>query len=231
MLIIKANLQPVMPKINVIWGDASRINCELISKEFQEKIDKIDVVASATDSSRIVALLSRVKADVLVTNADLRDGHHTGYRVIRQLRSIHPKTRIIVLLNSTDSSEVIEAFRNGAHGIVTSDDSFEILCKCIEAVMRGEVWASRRQLSYVLEALSEHPTAIVTNVQESNRLTKREEEVVQLVAEALTNREISEKLMLSQNTVRNYLFRIFDKTGVSSRTELVLRTLHRGETQ
>ena len=94
--------------------------------------------------------------------------------------------------------------------------------------MRGEVWASRRELYCVFEALTDPASSRVTNVKVSNPLTKREEEVVRLVAEALTNREISRQLKLSENTVRNYLFRIFDKTGVSSRMELALRNLHQG---
>jgi two-component system, NarL family, nitrate/nitrite response regulator NarL len=218
-------------RIRVIWGDASRLNCELIAKQFKENKSNVDVIASATDSSQLLTLVSGVAADVIVTHTRLRDGSHGAYRVMRKLRNLHPKIRTIVLINSTDRQEVIEAFRNGAHGVVSGDDSFETVCKCIEAVMRGEVWASRKELYYVLEALSAPAASRMTVVEESNRLTKREEEVVQLVAEALTNREISEKLMLTQNTVRNYLFRIFDKTGVSSRTELVLRTLNRGETQ
>jgi len=222
---------PPEGRIRVILGDASRINCELITKEFRRRKCSIDVVNSATDSSSLLALFSLGEADVVVTHARLRDGHHVGYCIIQQLHKAHPKTRIIVLVDSTDRQEVIDAFRNGAHGVVNADDSFEILCRCIEAVMRGEVWASRRELYYVLKALSDPPSSRMTNVKESNLLTKREEDVVRLVGEALTNREISQQLKLSPNTVRNYLFRIFDKTGVSSRMELVLRTLNRGESE
>jgi DNA-binding NarL/FixJ family response regulator len=221
---------PLRPgRISIILGDGSHLNAELIAKEFKERKSNIDVLHSATDATSLLALLSNVEPDIVVTQARLRDGNNAGYRVIRQLRKARPKTRVIVLLNSTDRREVIDAFRNGAHGVLTGDDSFEILSKCIEAVMRGEVWASRRELSYVLEAFSEPAPFRLSSMKQSNRLTKREEQIVQLVGEALTNREISEQLMLSENTVRNYLFRIFDKTGVSSRMELVLRNLHRAE--
>jgi DNA-binding NarL/FixJ family response regulator len=90
--------------------------------------------------------------------------------------------------------------------------------------MQGEIWASNKELCYLLEALSEPVPAQITNAKGLNILTKREDDVVRLVAEGLTNREISARLNLSENTVRNYLFRIFDKLGISSRVELVLRT-------
>ena len=90
--------------------------------------------------------------------------------------------------------------------------------------MQGEIWASKTELCYLLEALSDSAPAPITDSKGLNLLTKREEDVVRLVAEGLTNREISERLSLSEHTVRNYLFRIFDKLGISSRVELVLRT-------
>jgi DNA-binding NarL/FixJ family response regulator len=216
-------------RITLIWGNPNQLYCELIAKEFRYRKCRIDVIKSAVDSSSLLGLFASVRADVVVTNARLRDGPRAGYRVIQQLRKTSPKTHIVVTLDSVDRQQVIDAFRNGAHGVVSGDDSFEVLCKCIEAVARGEIWASRRELYYVLDALSTVPPSRLTTEGESNALTKREEDVVRLVAEARTNREISQQLMLSPNTVRNYLFRIFDKTGVSNRMELVLRTLHREE--
>jgi DNA-binding NarL/FixJ family response regulator len=203
----------------------------LIAKEFGRRKCNIDLVKSAVDSSSLLGLCASVRADVVLTNARLRDGPRAGYRIIQELRKTSPKTHIVVTLDSVDRQQVIDAFRNGAHGVVSGDDSFAVLCKCIEAVVRGEIWASRRELYYVLDALSAVPPSRIATVGGSNALTRREEDVVRLVAEARTNREISEQLMLSPNTVRNYLFRIFDKTGVSNRIELVLRALHREEAE
>lgn len=218
-------------KINVIWGDPSRINCDLVAKEFRRRKRNIDIVHSATTSSSLLELFTSVEPNVVVTNEQLRDGPHAGYRIVQQIRRTSPRTRVVVTLNSTDRQNVIDAFRNGAHGVVSGDDSFEGLCKCIEVVTRGEMWASPRELSYVFEALSVPPPSRTDRTPRPNLLTKREEEVVRLVGEARTNREISEQLMLSPNTVRNYLFRIFDKTGVSSRIELALHSRNRDESE
>jgi DNA-binding NarL/FixJ family response regulator len=130
-----------------------------------------------------------------------------------------------MLLDSRDRELVIDAFRFGARGVVFRDEPLETLCKCIHAVHKGQVWANSEQLGFLLGALS---TSLPTHLQDargSNILSKREEDVVKLVAEGMTNREVSRQLTLSEHTVRNYLFRIFEKLGISSRVELVLYCL------
>jgi len=120
---------------------------------------------------------------------------------------------------------VIDAFRCGAHGVVFRDEPLETLGKCIHAVHQGQVWANSEQLGYILEALSLTMPMRWQDARGIDLLSKREELVVRQVAEGMTNREISVHLKLSEHSVRNYLFRIFDKLGVSSRVELVLYCL------
>ena len=211
--------------IRVIVANASKINSELIAAEFKRRCCGIEIVGLASDSVSLFQLIETVEAEIVVTSAGLRDGLHAGCQVVRRLRLVQPKTHAILMLNSSNREQVVDAFRQGAHGVLCGDESFDALCKCIEVVMRGEIWASNRELCYLLDAFCEPPAAPITNAKGSNILTKREEDVVRLVAEGLTNREISVRLNLSEHTVRNYLFRIFDKLGISSRVELVLRAL------
>jgi DNA-binding NarL/FixJ family response regulator len=104
----------------------------------------------------------------------------------------------------------------------------EALYKCIARVAEGQVWASSPQLDFLLEALVE-PLSIENGSESSSRpLSKREEEIARLVAEGCSNRQISEKLKLSEHTIKNYLFRVFEKLGVSTRVELTLYALNRG---
>jgi DNA-binding NarL/FixJ family response regulator len=124
---------------------------------------------------------------------------------------------------------VVEAFRAGASGIFSRDQSSELLCKCIHAVHQGQVWASSKQLRFVIEALGPSLPAKPLWKRTPGLLTKREEGVVDLVAEGLTNRDISRQLNLSEHTVRNYLFRIFNKVGSSNRLELALYAIDRRE--
>jgi len=211
--------------IRVIVANASKINSELIAAEFKRRPCGIEIVGLTSDSVSLIQLIETVEAEIVVTSAGLRDGLHAGCQVVGKLRLLQPKTHAILMLNSSNREQVVDAFRQGAHGVLCGDESFDALCKCIEVVMRGEIWASNRELCYLLDAFSEPPAAPITNAKGSNILTKREEDVVRLVAEGMTNREISVRLNLSEHTVRNYLFRIFDKLGISSRVELVLRAL------
>ena len=135
-----------------------------------------------------------------------------------------------MMLESNEKPLVVEAFRAGAWGILSREEPFEVLCKCIYAVHQGQVWACSKDLRLVLDTLVHSPTVDARNGRKHrgpNSLTKREEDVVGLVTEGFTNREISKQLGLSEHTVRNYLFRIFNKLGTSTRLELALYAVSR----
>src|SRR5262249_62419185 len=134
---------------------------------------------------------------------------------IRHLRHSYPEISLIVLLDGMDRTIVVEAFRAGAAGVFCRTESFEALCKCIRRVHQGQVWVNSLGLHYVIEALVEDGTT--SQVSESPALSRREEEITHLVAEGYSNREISQRLDLSEHTIKNYLFRVFEKLGVNTR--------------
>ena len=103
-----------------------------------------------------------------------------------------------------------------------SSSNFKSLCRCVDQVHAGQIWASSSELSEVMEAFAQLAPMRVVNADGMRLLTKREEDVVRLLAEGMQNRDIAKELKLSEHTVKNYLFHIFDKLGVSSRVELVL---------
>jgi DNA-binding NarL/FixJ family response regulator len=187
------------------------------------------VVGYATDAVGIREGLKRNEADVAVIGARLEEESLAGFNVTREIRAANPKPSVIIILDSSKPAMVVEAFRAGASGIFSRDQSSELLCKCIHAVHKGQVWANSKELHFVIDALGPALQAKSITQRGTGLLTKREEGVVHLVAEGMTNRDISQELKLSEHTVRNYLFRIFNKVGTSSRLELALYAIDRRE--
>jgi DNA-binding NarL/FixJ family response regulator len=193
---------------------------------------RTSVVGLAVSSDEVLSGLRATPSDIALISAALKDGPTAGLKVIREIRAAHTKTDVIVLLDVIERAMVSEVFQAGAVGILCRDESFDVLCKCIHAVHEGQVWANSEALRIALDALSQLPRPLALNIKNDkagNLLTKREEDLVQLVAEGLTNRDISRQLNLSEHTVRNYLFRIFNKLGTSNRLELAVYALNRRE--
>jgi DNA-binding NarL/FixJ family response regulator len=211
--------------VSVLVAEANEMNCQLVENALRPKRYRVNVVGSAVDTSGVVNLLKERAPDVAVISSQLREGPLQGFRLVRELRNLQPRTRAVMLLDTRERDLVIDAFRCGAHGIVFRDEPLETLGKCIHAVHRGQVWANSEQLGYVLEALSLTMPMRLQDAHGMDLLSKREELVVRQVAEGMSNREISVHLHLSEHTIRNYLFKIFDKLGVSTRVELVLYCL------
>jgi two-component system nitrate/nitrite response regulator NarL len=223
------------PAVNVFVADNSRMNCELMAASVQRSRYKLNIVGYATDSAGVRAGFSKNSIEVAVISAHLRDGGSAGFSVTREIRSRYPMTSVIMLLDSIQGTVVVEAFRAGVRGIFSREQPFEALCKCIYVVSQGQVWANSNELKFVVNALARTSSSERLNGQGAkvqSLLTKREAGIVRLVAEGLTNRDISQQLNLSEHTVRNYLFRIFNKVGISSRLELALYDVgHRQELQ
>ena len=111
----------------------------------------------------------------------------------------------------------------GAKGVFCPSESpFKALCWCVERVNAGQIWAKSSELAHVLETFCILAPMRTANAGGMKLLTKREEDVVRLLSDGLQNREIAHELNLSEHTITNYLFHIFDKLGVSSRVELIL---------
>ena len=201
------------------------MNCQLVESAFRPKGRRVKIVASAVRATETLELAKNKQPDIAVISAELEDGGLQGYRVVRELRAISPRTRGIMLLHSRERELVIDAFRCGARGVVFRDEPIDTLAKAIHAVHQGQVWASSEILRYMVETLGQ---ALPMRFREGHgieQLSKREVDVVRLVAEGLGNKDIAAQLGLSEHTVRNYLFHIFDKLGVSTRVELVLYCL------
>jgi DNA-binding NarL/FixJ family response regulator len=205
------------------------MSCHLLADALERsKNYQADPACSAKD---IYKALEKNVYQVLLISTNFPEQPVGGLALIRDIQARNPQLNIVVLVDSPERATVVEAFRAGARGIFCRSDSFQTLCKCIGCVHEGQVWANSSELQYVLDALAEGTTTEPRVPAGTRPLSKREEEIARLVAEGLSNRQISERLSLSEHTIKNYLFRVFEKLGVGTRVELALYALNRGSSR
>jgi two-component system, NarL family, nitrate/nitrite response regulator NarL len=210
--------------IRVLAIDRTPMNSQLLAEALAKNPD-IEICGVCCTSESALAAAASELPHVVLLSSQLEDGESIGFEVARALRSSQPDARVIMLLDSSERARVLEAFRCGAKGVFCRSESLKALAKCIQSVHVGQVWANSNELAFLLDTFAQMPARNHVSVSTSVRLSKRENDVVRAVAEGLTNREIAKQLGLTEHTVKNYLFRIFDKVGVSTRVELVLHSL------
>jgi two-component system nitrate/nitrite response regulator NarL len=211
-------------KIRVLVADSSSIHTHLLAEALKRDVH-FEVVPFDSESRRLVSAVTCLDTDVLVISANLDEQPSRGFELLRELRAVSPNVRAVVLMDSLNDEMVLNAFRAGARGIFGKSQPVEVLCECVRSVQEGQIWANSREMSLAVEALASAPTVRTVNARSLSLLSKREIQVVHCLAEGLGNREIAERLELSQHTVKNHLFRVFEKLGVSSRVELLYMTL------
>jgi DNA-binding NarL/FixJ family response regulator len=222
-----ASLPNPDPRIRVLVADAHAMSCRLLADALQHS--KSYHAVAATTSQQVLSAMDSDSFQVLLISTSFPEEPVGGFRLVREVQTLHPEVNAVVLLDALDRTAVVEAFRCGATGVFCRADSFQTLCKCIHCVHEGQVWASSAELDFVLDALV-RPGAVEPRAMAGSRpLSKRELEIAGLVAEGLSNRQISQRLELSEHTIKNYLFRVFEKLGVSTRVELALYALKRGQ--
>jgi len=204
--------------------------CALLKNLLTKPKFRIRVVGVAVNSAGTQEAVEKHNPDVALVSAALQEGPRSGLDILRMLQSACPRTKTILLLDHSDRELVVEAFRNGARGVYFRTDPLDMLSKSIHSVHLGQVWASSHELQYLLEELVQKMPISSIEIQGDVHLTDREVQVVGLVAEGYTNREISGVLGLSEHTIKNYIFRVFDKVGVSTRVELALFAMNQLQT-
>ncbi len=208
--------------ISVLIAIPQFITCELLVGALR-RFGKFEVFENATTAQEVVKAVRSMRVDVALISADLADGPMSGFGALRQIHEAFPEVKCVILHDGNQSNVAVDAFRAGAKGVFClSQSNFKALCRCVQQVHAGHIWANSKELSEVIDAFYQLAPMRVVNANGMRLLTKREEDVVRLLAEGLQNREIANELKLSEHTIKNYVFHIFEKLGVSSRVELVL---------
>jgi len=214
--------------LRVLVADSNRMQSQLLVNALRRRRE-FDVLFTELDIDVVLSAIESATVEVVLLDLDHPRDSALDMAMVRRLHMAHPDIPQILLLDHCEPEVVVSAFRSGAKGIFCfSDYPFRLLCKCIRCVHRGEIWANTAQLQQLVQEITQVPSLRTVNSNGLKLLTPREEQVVALVADGLSNRETARELSLSENTIKKYLFRIFDKLGISSRVELVLFALSHG---
>jgi DNA-binding NarL/FixJ family response regulator len=221
---------PATAKIRIVVADDHPIFrdglCKLLALE-----EDFEVVAQAQDGRQVLDVLQQHQPDILLL--DLKMPGLDGLATLQRLQVAKNKTRVIVLTASDDKNEFVQAMKLGTSGIVLKQTATELLIKSIRKVHAGEIWLDSHTTAAVIrqfvandEAPPAAPSAAAPRERERSPLSQREREIVALVAQGFKNKEMAEKMFISEQTVKNHLHNIFDKLGVSDRLELALYAIH-----
>ena len=216
-------------KIRIVVADDHPIFrdglCKLLALE-----EDFEVVGQAQDGQEVLDVLQQYEPDILLL--DLKMPGLDGLGTLQRLQASRIRTRVIVLTASDDKNEFVQAMKLGTSGIVLKQTATDLLIKSIRKVHAGEIWLDSHTTAAVIRqfvSAEEVPPPSQTAApreRERSPLSQREREIVALVAQGFKNKEMAEKMFISEQTVKNHLHNIFDKLGVSDRLELALYAIH-----
>jgi two-component system, NarL family, nitrate/nitrite response regulator NarL len=215
----KARAEAGSRTLRVLVVDSTLLTGRLIADAL--KRDRTLSITSTKNNS-VLTTASALEPHVIILSEALEGIPGKGLKLLPELLAAVPKTKVVMLLDSAQPKLVVEAFRKGARGVFCRCDPLTMLTRCVHRVHQGQMWIDGPQVEYLLEALDDAPETRLVNARGAELLSKREQDVTRCLAAGLTNREIAQELKISHNTVKNYLFRIFNKLGVSSRVEVVI---------
>ena len=205
--------------IRIVVADRNHLGSQLLAESLARD-SRFEIVATATAADAF-SIVATQKPHVALISADLGSEPKKGLQLARNLHSHNPSIQIVILLEKAARESVIAAFRCGAAGVFCRTDPLAELLTCIERVSQGEIWASRSHTEFLLEALRSIPSCEGIGGGKIDSLSPRELQAAEHAAQGESNKQIADRLGLSEHTVKNYLFHVFEKLGVSNRFELL----------
>jgi DNA-binding NarL/FixJ family response regulator len=207
--------------IRVILADSQAIYRVGIRKVFALE-DDLRVVAQADTLENLRLAIERYPSDIVLLEGSLLTG---TVNIIPELLRAAPDVKLIVQAVAADENQTVELYRRGVRGIVSRSISPDLLVRCVRRIAAGETWIDNQSVSWVIEAYRAQASALV-NPRTQPKLSPKEMAIITCITQGKRNKEIAYQLGTTEQVIKNYLRKIYDKLGVSDRLELALYCLH-----
>jgi DNA-binding NarL/FixJ family response regulator len=208
-------------RIKVILADSQAIFRVGISKILTAEKD-LRVVAEAQTLSETFAAVSKLQADVLLFESNVSP---TPVDAIREIVKQDARLKIVIMTSDATEDQTIGYLRYGVRGIISRAISADLLVRCVRKVQEGETWLDNEKVNWVIQAYRTQ-SAQLRSTGPKSILTEKELLIVSGVTQGLRNKDIAQQIGTTEQVIKNYLRKIYDKLGLSDRLELALYCLH-----
>jgi two-component system, NarL family, nitrate/nitrite response regulator NarL len=207
--------------LRVILADSQAIYRVGIGNVFAQEAD-IQLAGQAESLPQLRAVLKNSPAEVLLLDWAMLGNHG---ELIGELIKLAPEIRVIVQGTVSDETRVVELYRNGVRGIIPRSISPDLLVKCVRKIAAGETWIDNQSVTWLIEAYRLQAAQSATG-KAAPRLSPKEMSIIGYISQGKRNKEIAHHIGTSEQVIKNYLRKIYDKLGVSDRLELALYCIH-----
>jgi two-component system nitrate/nitrite response regulator NarL len=214
-------------RIRVLIVDRDEMSSDLLATRLTR--DGV-IQASGIRAANLLNCMASGEVQLVIIGADLNDVSMTGFDLAKAVHRDYPAAPIVMILSDSTQEAVINAFCSGARGVFSRRQQLADFLDCVDHVRKGFIWAGPQETTFIQEAFLSVPSPNMLLVGDTCPLTMRELQVVKCAASGKTNKAIAWELRLSEHTVKNYLFRAFEKLGVSNRIELLFYLTQRRNT-
>jgi DNA-binding NarL/FixJ family response regulator len=207
--------------VRIILADSQAIYRVGIRKVFALE-DDLRVVAQADSLENLRSAIERYPTDIVLLEGSLLAG---TANVIPDLLRSAPDVKLIVQAVGADENHTVELYRRGVRGIISRSISPDLLVRCVRRIAAGETWIDNQSVNWVIEAYRSQAASLVSP-RNQPRLSPKEMSIITCITQGKRNKEIAFQLGTTEQVIKNYLRKIYDKLGVSDRLELALYCLH-----
>lgn len=197
-------------------------NLLLDSLEIILSLNQMRIIGKANDGNAAIEILNNGKGDCDIALVDLNMKGMGGIELIKVMKEKYPKIKILVLTTFYDDRNITEAIAGGADGYLLKDSGKEVILGAITQIMGGITVLDQKVMMRLTALMNDHQGSRDTGRDLFGEMTEREKEICSFMVQGFTNRQIADRLYISEGTVKNYISNIYDKTGIHDRVKLIV---------